>query len=40
MPNQQAYIFIAAVNQGKNSDDFPLTDAQRSELGDFNVLKC
>jgi cytochrome c peroxidase len=31
--------FIAAVNQGKNPDDFPLTDAQHAELGRFNVTQ-
>ncbi|NOT84491.1 MAG: cytochrome-c peroxidase [Methylococcaceae bacterium] len=31
--------FIVAVNRGENPDDFPLTDAQRSELGRFNVTK-
>jgi cytochrome c peroxidase len=31
--------FIATVSQGKNPDDLPLTDAQSSELGRFNVTK-
>lgn len=31
--------FIVAVNRGKNPDAFPLTDAQRSELGRFNVTQ-
>lgn len=31
--------FIAVVNQGKNTDDFPLTAIKRSELGRFNVTK-
>ncbi|WP_411728094.1 hypothetical protein [Methyloglobulus sp.] len=31
--------FIAAVEQDKNPDDFPLTALQRSELGRFNVTK-
>jgi len=31
--------FIAAVKEGKNPDDFPLTAVQRSELGRFNVTK-
>jgi cytochrome c peroxidase len=31
--------FLAAVNEGKNSDDFPLTTLQRSELGRFDVTR-
>lgn len=31
--------FIAAVKQSKNTDSFPLTALQRSELGRFNVTK-
>lgn len=31
--------FIKAVKAGKNPDSYPLTDAQRSELGLFNVTK-
>jgi cytochrome c peroxidase len=31
--------FIAGVNQGKNPEEIPLTAAQRSELGRFNVTK-
>ncbi len=29
--------FIAAIKQGQNPDDFPLTAEQRAELGRFNV---
>lgn len=29
----------AAVKQGKNPDDIPLTEAQRAELGRFNISK-
>ncbi len=32
--------FIAAISQGGNPDNFPLTGAQRSELGRFNVTKA
>ncbi len=31
--------FLAAIEQGKNPDEFPLTTAQRSELGRFNATK-